>query len=171
MKSLFAIIVATLIVATQGSYVSNSWPSYSAGWNSWNGWNDQVHAKSWRPTNWQTVPPVAAYPYAKPWSSAWPAASLYNRWNGYYGSQNSVQSWGLPLESYGAGWGQQNLVKVVAPVKLNSWGLPWENYGAGAYGWGHTQGLVKSVVPVTKQIVATAEPIYPVSVGVQKVLY
>ncbi|XP_058447639.1 uncharacterized protein LOC131428021 [Malaya genurostris] len=170
MKAFFAII-ATLIVATQGSYVSNSWPSYSAGWNSWNGWNDQVYAKSW-PTNWQTVPQVAAYPYAKSWSSAWPsAASLYNGWNGYYGGQNKVQSWGLPLESYGASWGHQKLAKVVAPVKINSLGLPWENYGAGAYGWGHTQGLVKSVVPVTKQIIATAEPNYAVPVGVQKVLY
>ncbi|XP_058814656.1 uncharacterized protein LOC131678492, partial [Topomyia yanbarensis] len=142
----------------------------------WNGWNDHSlaaypYAKSW-PSTWQVTPQIAAYPYAKSWSSAWPAASLYNGWNGYYSEANKAHSWGLPLESYGAGWGYQNLAKVVAPVKINSWGLPWENYGAGANDWGYQHGLVKTVVPVSKQIAATPGSVFvaPVSVGGEKVV-
>ncbi|XP_058447641.1 uncharacterized protein LOC131428023 [Malaya genurostris] len=164
MKVFIAIFVVTLAVSTIGSYVPN------AGWNSWNSWNDHSlignsYAQSW-------APQISAYPYAKSWSSAWPAASLYNDWNGYHGGVNKIQSWGLPLESYGSGWRYQNLAKVAAPVTVNSWGLPWGSYGTGAYGWGHHQGLIKTVVPVSKQIAATPGSIHvaPVPVDVEKVI-
>ncbi|XP_055539546.1 uncharacterized protein LOC129726630 [Wyeomyia smithii] len=157
MKSFVALLVATLAVATQGSYVQPTyWPSHSAEWNSWNngwnGWNDHQ---------------VAAYPYQKSWTSSWPVAGLSNNgWNGYYGAVDKVKSWAQPWGHYGAGWGYQNIVKTVVPsVKLNPGGLPWGSYGAGAYGWEHPelvktsgtygagweyQNLVKTVVPSVK---------------------
>ncbi|XP_055548539.1 uncharacterized protein LOC129732070 [Wyeomyia smithii] len=158
MKTFFALLVATLVVATQGSYVQSSyWPSHSAGWNSWNnGWN------GWNGWNDHQV---AAYPYAKSWTSSWPSTGLYNKgWNGYYGAYDKVNSWAQPWGTYGADWGYQNFAKTFVPsVKVNSWGLPWGSYGAGAYGWDHPE-VVKTVVPVVKQV-AYAEPI-----GVGKVL-
>ncbi|XP_055549285.1 uncharacterized protein LOC129732424 [Wyeomyia smithii] len=144
MKVFAALLVATLAVAAQGSYVQSSyWPSHSAGWKSWNnGWNGHQ---------------VAAYPYAKTWASSWPASGLYNNaWDGYYGGYDKVNSWAQPWGSYGAGWGYQNFAKTVVPsVKVDSWGLPWGSYGAGAYGWDHPE-VVKTVVPVAKQVAYVA---------------
>ncbi|XP_058449434.1 uncharacterized protein LOC131429373 [Malaya genurostris] len=156
MKVFITFLVATLALAAQGSYVPNVWPSQSAGWNSWNGWNE--HGA------------IAAYPYAKSWLSILQAAPLHKGWNGYYDGANS---WGLPLRSYGSGaygWGhQQGLVKTVIPAKINTWGLPWENYGTGAYGWGH-QNVVKTVIPVQKQIAVVPEPSYVAPLAVQKAI-
>ncbi|XP_053692461.1 uncharacterized protein LOC128740909 [Sabethes cyaneus] len=137
MKVFIALFAVAMASAAQASYlpaVDSAWSHSGLGWNSWNDWDD------WNGNH------IAAYPYAKSWSSAWPAASLYNGWDGQYG---------LGLN------------------KVNSWGLPWGTYGAdhGAYGWGHP-GLVKTVVPVAKQIAATPGSLHiaPVPLGPEKVV-
>ncbi|XP_055635399.1 uncharacterized protein LOC129775126 [Toxorhynchites rutilus septentrionalis] len=106
MKVFIALLVATLAVAAQGSYLPTVWPQHGA-WNAWNGWNGL--------NTWDNHGLVA-----KSWSPAWPVASQWNNgWNGYYGGVNKLNSWGLPWAGYGAGaygWGSHGLAHTVVPV-------------------------------------------------------
>ncbi|XP_058824508.1 uncharacterized protein LOC131685088 [Topomyia yanbarensis] len=110
MKTIVALMFATLTIAAQGSYVQSVWPSNSLGWNSWNGLNN-----GWSGWNSWDDHSSVAWPLAsgRTWpSAAWPAASLYNQgWNGWYAPKTTVV--------------QANIAKV------NPWGLPWASYGHG----------------------------------------
>ncbi|XP_055644919.1 uncharacterized protein LOC129780564 [Toxorhynchites rutilus septentrionalis] len=110
MKGAIVLLVASLAVAAQASYLPTAWP-LSVGWNSWNGLGG---LNAWDNHG------IAAYPYAKSWSAGWPVASQWNNgWNGYYGGVDKLNSWGLPWAGYGAGaygWGHHGLAKTVVPV-------------------------------------------------------
>ncbi|XP_065083718.1 uncharacterized protein LOC135705794 [Ochlerotatus camptorhynchus] len=141
MKSFIALVIASLTVAAQGSYLPTintaavAWPYSSArnSWNGWNTWDNQHHHDDG----------LVAYPYVNDWSSA-PVASAYGP-SGLYGHKTVVQ---------------ENLGGHAYP-----WGLPWGTYGAGGYGGHHGWG--KSVVPVSKMIAATPGSLHvaPVPVG------
>ncbi|KAL1391505.1 hypothetical protein pipiens_012349 [Culex pipiens pipiens] len=96
MKSIILLLIASLAVATSGSYLPTAWPYAAAGWNS-GAWNT-----------------VGVLPYANSWSYP----SVYNNgwnngWNG--GLVTKVNPWGL---SYGAGWGYHGLAaRSVVPVE------------------------------------------------------
>ncbi|EDS39270.1 conserved hypothetical protein [Culex quinquefasciatus] len=127
-----ALFVATLAVAVKAGYVQSSWPVSTYGFNSWNGLNAWNGLNSWDGlsswNNWNDHG-TSAYPYGyNKWSSpAWPAASLYNGYNGYngwYGATGKtvvqanvakVNSWGLPLTSYG--YGYNNYLGAVPAAK------------------------------------------------------
>lgn len=111
MKAFIALLIASLAVAAQGSYLEPAWPVSS--WNGLNSWNN--HA-------------LTAYPYGvNQWSSAaWPAASsLYNGW---YGADKTIvqanvakiNPWGVPAAAYGYGYnnylGAVPAAKYVAPL-------------------------------------------------------
>ncbi|XP_055643842.1 uncharacterized protein LOC129780020 [Toxorhynchites rutilus septentrionalis] len=113
MKSSIALLVATLAVAAQGSYVPSAWPTGALGWNSWNELNKWTH---WNDNG------IIDSPHANSWSSAWPAASLNNGWNGWYAPKTTVV--------------QANIAKV------NPWGLPW-----GGYGHGYNNYLRAATIP------------------------
>ncbi|XP_021703349.1 uncharacterized protein LOC110677061 isoform X2 [Aedes aegypti] len=94
MKAIIALVIGTLAVAAQGSYLpattavvsgATAWP-YNAGWNSWNGWNNWDN-------HYNGHHGLAAYPYAQGWSPAY----------GLYGHKTSYP-WGQPWGTYGAGY-------------------------------------------------------------------
>ncbi|XP_021703367.1 uncharacterized protein LOC110677075 [Aedes aegypti] len=138
MKVSIAIIALTLAVASQASYIPetaaySSWPVSTSVWPPNGVYGKGLH-NDWsyaNANNWN------AYPSVNSWSSAW---SPYGYNNGLYGHKTVVQA---------------NVAKSAYP-----WGLPWGTYGnAGVYGWGHNGGYLSSV-PVSKQIAATAGPVY-----------
>ncbi|XP_055634554.1 uncharacterized protein LOC129774706 [Toxorhynchites rutilus septentrionalis] len=103
MKAFIALLVATLAVAAQGSYIPSTWPaSAPLGWNSWDGLN------KWNTWNGNGIIDT---PYTNSWASAWPAASLNNGWDGWYAPKTTVV--------------QANIAKA------NPWGLQWGGYGHG----------------------------------------
>ncbi|XP_055636196.1 uncharacterized protein LOC129775451 [Toxorhynchites rutilus septentrionalis] len=103
MKTIIALLVVTLAVAAQGSYVPSAWPaSAPLGWNSWNGLN------KWNSWNDHSIIDT---PHVNSWPSAWPTASLNYGWNGWYAPKTTVV--------------QANVARV------DPWGLQWGDYGHG----------------------------------------